>query len=74
MPAFLKQGQHLANAGLRLMVMCAITVLAVGCKQAPEAKPKLAAAPVDAAQVITKDIRVAHSCRRRVQRSRVGNE
>jgi len=46
--------------------MCAIMALAVGCKQAPEAKPKLAAAPVDAAQVITKGIRVADEFNGRV--------
>ena len=66
MPVFLKQGPLLANKGLRVMVMCAIAALAIGCKQAPEAKPKLAAAPVDAAQVITKDIRVADEFNGRV--------
>jgi len=66
MSAFLKRGRRFANAGLRLMVVCAIAVLAAGCKQAPEAKPKLVAAPVDAAQVITRDIRVADEFNGRV--------
>jgi multidrug efflux system membrane fusion protein len=48
------------------MALCAITALAIGCKQAAEAKPKLAPAPVDAAQVITKDIRVADEFNGRV--------
>jgi multidrug efflux system membrane fusion protein len=66
MSVFLKQGPSPANTGLRVMVMCAVAALAIGCKQAPEAKPKLAAAPVDAAQVITKDIRVADEFNGRV--------
>ena len=68
MAVVLKQGPSLANTGLRVMVMCAVAALAIGCKQAPEAgaKPKLAAAPVDAAQVITKNIRVADEFNGRV--------
>jgi multidrug efflux system membrane fusion protein len=68
MAVFLEQGPSLTNTGLRVMVMCAVGALAIGCKQAPEAgaKPKLAAAPVDAAQVITKDIRVADEFNGRV--------
>jgi membrane fusion protein, multidrug efflux system len=68
MAVVLKQGPSLANTGLRVMVMCAVAALAIGCKQVPEAgaKPKLAAAPVDAAQVITKNIRVADEFNGRV--------
>jgi len=68
MAVFLKQRLSLANTGLRVMAMCAVAALAIGCKQAPEAgaKPKLAAAPVDAAQVITKDVRVADEFNGRV--------
>jgi multidrug efflux system membrane fusion protein len=66
MPVILKQGRFLANMMLRLAVLCAITGLAVGCKQAPEVKPKLAPAPVDAAQVITRDVRVSDEFNGRV--------
>ena len=68
MAVFLEQGPSQANTGLRVMVMCAVAALAIGCKQTPEAgaKPKLAAAPVEAAQVITKDIRVADEFNGRV--------
>jgi multidrug efflux system membrane fusion protein len=44
-----------------------ITIAAlIGCKQAPVAKPQLAAAPVEAAQVITKDVRVSDEFNGRV--------
>jgi membrane fusion protein, multidrug efflux system len=66
MQVSLKQGSSLANVGLRWIVVCAISA-AIGCKQTPpEAKPQMAAAPVDAAQVVTKDIRVSDEFNGRV--------
>jgi multidrug efflux system membrane fusion protein len=46
--------------------LCAITSAATGCKQAVEAKPKLDPASVDAAQVVTRDIRVSDEFNGRV--------
>jgi membrane fusion protein, multidrug efflux system len=58
MPVFLKQGSLPASVALRLIILCVLTA-AIGCGRAHEAKPKLAGAPVDAAQVITRDVRVS---------------
>ena len=66
MPVFLRQGSSLASAGLRLAVMSITIAALIGCKQAPVAKPQLAAAPVEAAQVITKDVRVSDEFNGRV--------
>lgn len=66
MQVFLKRRASLASAGLRWIVLCAITAAAIGCKQAPQAKPAPAAAPVDAAQVITKEVRVSDEFNGRV--------
>ena len=66
MPVFLRQGSSLARAGLRLAVMSITIAALIGCKQAPVAKPQLAAAPVEAAQVITKDVRVSDEFNGRV--------
>lgn len=59
MQVILKRGSSLARAGMWLIALCALSAAVSGCKQAPAEKPKLTAAPVDAAQVITKDIRVS---------------
>lgn len=66
MPVFLRQRSSLASAGLRLAVMSITIAALIGCKQAPVAKPQLAAAPVEAAQVITKDVRVSDEFNGRV--------
>lgn len=66
MESHLKQGSSLARVGLWSLVLCAAISAVAGCKQAPEAKPKLAPAAVDAAQVITKDIRVSDEFNGRV--------
>jgi multidrug efflux system membrane fusion protein len=66
MPVFLRQGSSLASAGLRLAVMSITIAALIGCKQARVAKPQLAAAPVEAAQVITKDVRVSDEFNGRV--------
>jgi multidrug efflux system membrane fusion protein len=66
MPVFLRQGSSLASAGLRLAVMSITIAALIGCKQAPVGKPQLAAAPVEAAQVITKDVRVSDEFNGRV--------
>ena len=66
MPVFLREGSSLASAGLRLAVMSITIAALIGCKQAPVAKPQLAAAPVEAAQVITKDVRVSDEFNGRV--------
>jgi membrane fusion protein, multidrug efflux system len=66
MPVFLREGSSLASAGLRLAVMSITIAALIGCKQVPVAKPQLAAAPVEAAQVITKDVRVSDEFNGRV--------
>ncbi len=60
------RGSSLSRAGFWLVVLTALFVGVSGCKQTPDSKPKLAAAPVDAAQVITKSIRVSDEFNGRV--------
>ena len=60
-----KWGSSLKNSGLRLAMMVTITVAVIGCKQAAKVN-STEAASVDAAQVITKDIRVADDFNGRV--------
>src|SRR6202034_4034567 len=66
MQGFLNGEAWLTSAGLRLIVLSATAAAVIGCKQASEAKPKLAATPVDAAQVIARDVRVADEFNGRV--------
>ena len=66
MKVMFKSGSSLTQAGIWLILLCSVTVAATGCKQRLEAKPHLAAASVDAAQVITKNIRVADEFNGRV--------
>ena len=67
MQGILKKGSSLVRTGTWLIALSAVTLAAAGCKQAaPETKPKLAAAPVDAAQVITRDVRVSDEFNGRV--------
>lgn len=53
------------SLALRLVVACAV-IAVVGCKQAPQAKPTAAPAPVDVAGVVTKNVRVADEFNGRV--------
>lgn len=64
MEVIFKRRPSFTRAGSWLIVLCVMSV--IGCKQAPKAKPELTAAPVDAAQVITKQIRVADEFNGRV--------
>jgi multidrug efflux system membrane fusion protein len=66
MQFFLKRAASPTRAWLRLIVLCATAAAVIGCKQASEAKPKPAAAPVDAAQVIARDVRVSDEFNGRV--------
>jgi multidrug efflux system membrane fusion protein len=67
MEVILKGGSSLARAGMWLVVLCAVTFATTGCKEAAsEVKQKLPAAPVDAAQVVTKNIRVSDEFNGRV--------
>jgi multidrug efflux system membrane fusion protein len=66
MQVILKRGSSLAHGKMWLFVLFALAAAATGCKQAPEAKAKLAPAPVDAAQVVIKDIRVSDEFNGRV--------
>jgi len=66
MKVMFKSGSSLTQAGIWLILLCSVTVAATGCKQRLEAKPHLAAASVDAAPVITKNIRVADEFNGRV--------
>jgi multidrug efflux system membrane fusion protein len=49
-----------------LFVLLVVAAVATGCKQTVEAKPKLAPAPVDFAQVIARDVRVSDEFNGRV--------
>jgi multidrug efflux system membrane fusion protein len=66
MHVILKRGSSLARAGMWSFVLFALAVATTGCKQVPAAQPKLAPAPVDAAQVVIKDIRVSDEFNGRV--------
>lgn len=66
MKVIFKYGSTHARAWIWLVFLCSMSVAAIGCKQAPQSKPQLAAAPVDAAQVVTKNIRLADEFNGRV--------
>ncbi|WP_446743137.1 efflux RND transporter periplasmic adaptor subunit [Silvibacterium acidisoli] len=62
-----QRGSSLVRTGMCLVVLCALTFTGTGCnKQTVEAKPKMAPAPVDSAQVITRDVRVSDEFNGRV--------
>lgn len=61
-----RRGSLLARVIQWLVLLSAPSAVVTGCRQAPEAKPKMAVAPVDAAQVITKDVRVSDEFNGRV--------
>lgn len=60
------RGSSLARAGSCLILLTALPAAITGCKQAPDAKPKIAAAPVEAAAVITRSIRISDEFNGRV--------
>lgn len=66
MKFFPKQGSSLATEESWWIILFAAVLVVAGCKQTVEAKPKPAPAPVEAAQVITKDVRVANEFNGRV--------
>ncbi len=61
-----RRGSPLSRAGLWAVLLFPVSGVVIGCKQAPDGKPKMAAAPVDAAQVVAKNIRVADEFNGRV--------
>ncbi|WP_213804204.1 efflux RND transporter periplasmic adaptor subunit [Granulicella sp. dw_53] len=65
MQAILKQGSSLASSSFILLVLGILTVTA-GCKHAPDAKPAASAAPVEAAPVVMKEVRVSDEFNGRV--------
>jgi membrane fusion protein, multidrug efflux system len=54
-----------ASFGLRALVLSAL-IPSVGCKQAPYAKPSIAPAPVSAAPVVVKEVRISNEFNGRV--------
>ena len=66
MGVIFKPGLSLPRAGIWLILLLSMGVAVLGCKQVAQAKAPLAAAPVDAAQVITKNIRIADEFNGRV--------
>lgn len=60
-----KRGSTPASLGLRALLLSAL-IAGVGCKQAPDAKPSIAPAPVSAAPVVVKEVRVSNEFNGRV--------
>lgn len=61
-----KSGPSLRRTEIWLLLLCFMSVVVIGCKKTVQAKPQQAAASVDAAQVITKNIRIADEFNGRV--------
>lgn len=66
MEVLLKAGLSLRRAGIWLILLCSLSVSVIGCKKTVQAKPAQAAVPVDAAQVVSRSVRVADEFNGRV--------
>ncbi|MDR3724795.1 MAG: efflux RND transporter periplasmic adaptor subunit [Terracidiphilus sp.] len=66
MKVIYKFGSSLTRAGIWLILLCSAIAATSGCKKAPQTRPGLAATPVDAAQVISRSVRLADEFNGRV--------
>ncbi|WP_420236140.1 efflux RND transporter periplasmic adaptor subunit [Telmatobacter bradus] len=66
MEVIYKSGFSLTRAWIWLILLCSMGFALIGCKKVQQSKPQLAAASVDAALVITKNIRIADEFNGRV--------